>query len=303
MTTKQETALAIRGMVEKRVENSAAIIKAAGYDPEQYAAVVLNAMVVNPSLAECTKQSLEKSIIDCLNAGLLPDGKQAAIVPFKGRNGAEATLIPMVDGIVKLAHNAIKGLGLRARVVYKGDHFEYSDGAHITLNHTEGAFCDPPRVIDKRPENIIAAYAVAKQPGHMEPDILVMDRAGLDIYRGYSRSRSGPWETHYAQMCQKTVIKQLLKLMPKVAASLPDVPAGLERYELEAMSEVDDYAAGVVSGTGSDGTVYVASQSIVDAEVPLPETVTTTNANPETGEMPMPVEEPEPEYDDDEAPF
>ena len=287
-------------MVEQRVERSAAIIKAAGYDPEQYAAVVLNAMVVNPSLAECTKQSLEKSIIDCLNAGLLPDGKQAAIIPF----AKTATLIPMVDGIVKLAHNAIKGLGLRALVVYKGDHFEYSDGAHVTLNHTQGAFCDPPRAIDKRPENIIAAYAVAKQPGHMEPDILVMDRAGLDIYRSYSRSRSGPWETHYAQMCQKTVIKQLLKLMPKVAAALPDVPAGLERYEMEAMSEVDDYANGVVEG-GALASPSVAPESnghqagIVNAGMPADAV-----ANPDTGEMPMPVEEPKPEYDDDdEAPF
>ena len=299
MATKQETALAIRGMVEKRIENSAAIIKAAGYDPEQYAAVVLNAMVVTPSLTECTKQSLEKSIIDCLNAGLLPDGKQAAIIPF----AQTATLVPMVDGIVKLAHNAIKGLGLRALVVYKGDHFEYSDGAHVTLNHTQGAFCDPPRAIDKRPENIIAAYAVAKQPGHMEPDILVMDRAGLDIYRNYSRSRSGPWETHYAQMCQKTVIKQLLKLMPKVAAALPDVPAGLERYEMEAMSEVDDYAAGVVEG-GTLASPSVAPESngqqaaIVNAGMPADAV-----ANPDTGEMPMQVEEPEPEYDDDEAPF
>ena len=289
METEHETALAIRGMVEKRAEVSKSILEGAGYSSERFAAVVLNAMVVNPSLEGCSVPSLEKAMIDCLNSGLMPDGKQAAIVPFRGRNGPEATLIPMVDGIVKLAHNAIKGLGLRALVVYKGDHFEYSDGAHVTLNHTQGAFCDPPRAIDKRPENIIAAYAVAKQPGHTEPDILVMDRAGLDIYRSYSRSRSGPWETHYAQMCQKTVIKQLLKLMPKVAAALPDVPAGLERYEMEAMSEVDDYANGMVNGTTA-----AAIQG---------ESIGLSNANPDTGEIPMPVEEPEPEYDDDEAPF
>ena len=289
MATKQETALAIRGMVEKRIENSAAIIKAAGYDPEQYAAVVLNAMVVNPSLAECTKQSLEKSIIDCLNLGLLPDGKEAAIVPFKSGQSMNATLVPMVGGMVKLAHNAVKGLSIRARVVYKGDDFVYKDGAKITLEHTQGAFCDPPRAVDKRPESIIAAYAVATKPDSDDPDILVFDRATLDVYRGYSRARSGPWETHYAQQCQKTVVKQLLKLIPRVAAALPDVPAGLERYEMEAVSEVDDYANGVVNGTTA-----AAIQG---------ESIGLSNANPDTGEMPMPVEEPEPEYDDDEAPF
>ena len=153
-------------------------------------------------------------------------------MPFKG----VATLIPMVDGIVKCAHNAIRGLTIRARVVYQGDEFEYRDGAHVVLNHTMGAFCDPPRIVDKRAENIIAAYAVAHQPGSMEPDILVFDRATLDIYRGYSRSRSGPWDTHYAQMCGKTVVKQLLKRMPKATAMLPEPPPELEMagYELVA---------------------------------------------------------------------
>ena len=224
MTTKQETALAVKSRVENRVAMSGALLERMGYTVEQYERVCLNALLVSPGLADCTPQSMDIAITHCITAGLIPDGKEAVIVPFKG----VATLIPMVDGVVKCAHNAIKGLTIRARVVYQGDEFEYRDGAQVVLKHTMGAFCDPPRVIDKRPTNIIAAYAVAHQPGSMEPDILVFDRATLDIYRGYSRARSGPWETHYEQMCGKTMVKQLLKRMPKAVAKLPETPPELK---------------------------------------------------------------------------
>ena len=111
-----------------------------GTPVEQYERVCLNALLVSPGLAECTPQSMDIAITHCITAGLIPDGKEAVIVPFKG----VATLIPMVDGVVKCAHNAIKGLTIRARVVYQGDEFEYRDGAQVVLKHTMGAFCDPP---------------------------------------------------------------------------------------------------------------------------------------------------------------
>ena len=34
------------------------------------------------------------AVIQCINAGLVPDGKQAAIIPFKDT----ATLVPMIEG-------------------------------------------------------------------------------------------------------------------------------------------------------------------------------------------------------------
>ena len=54
MATKQENALAIKARIEHRAEVSKSILESAGYSSERFAAVVMNAMVVNPSLAECT---------------------------------------------------------------------------------------------------------------------------------------------------------------------------------------------------------------------------------------------------------
>ena len=203
--------------------------------------------------------------------------------------------MPMVDGIMHLAHNAIKGLSIRARTVYAGEEFEYEEGLTPVLKHK------PDPAVDKRTEAIRYVYAIARQPGQMEADYLVFDKAMIERYRGYSRARSGPWETHYEQMAHKAVIKQLLKRMPKAVAALPDVPTELERYEMEPMSEVDDYVDSVVTG-GMLAVTSAAMESngqqaaMVDAGMPAD-----AAANPDTGEMPMPVDEAEP--DDTEPPF
>ena len=83
---------------------------------------------------------------------------------------------------------------------------------------------------------VIATYAIARRPGSIDPDFEVMDRATLDRYRGYSRARSGPWDTHYVEMAEKTVLKQLLKRLPKSVQAPPEPPPELEMlgYDLVA---------------------------------------------------------------------
>ena len=63
---------------------------------------------------------------------------------------------------------------------------------------------------------VVATYADSDGGrASIDPDFEVMDRATIDRYRGYSRARSGPWDTHYVEMAEKTVLKQLLKRLPK----------------------------------------------------------------------------------------
>ena len=48
MTTKQETALAVKVRVESRVAMSGALLERMGYTVEQYERVCLNALLVSP---------------------------------------------------------------------------------------------------------------------------------------------------------------------------------------------------------------------------------------------------------------
>ena len=112
--------------IEKRVRMSeaAAERRAMGMSVEASAyerGSSLNALIRVPKLAECTGHSLETAVVACVEAGLVPDGREAAIIPFKDT----ATLIPMIAGRSSDSPGRPRrDCALRARCVYRGDHWE-----------------------------------------------------------------------------------------------------------------------------------------------------------------------------------
>ena len=230
MATKRENQLAMAGTIEKRVKASESLLERMGITPEAYERVVLNALIRNPDLQDCDRASLDIAVADCIQAGLLPDGKQCAIVPFKKK----ATIIPMIEGRLMLARRATPGLALRVRVVYQDDEWDYSEGLHVTLKHK------PNPLADKRDENVIAAYAVAHLPGSTYPEFEVFDRSTINRYRGYSKS-DGIWQSHFPEMCKKAVLGQLLKRLPKAVGAPPEPELFPDSFVsgLEDMGEPD----------------------------------------------------------------
>ena len=154
---------------------------------------------------------------------------------------------------------------------------------------------------------VIATYAIARRPGSIDPDFEVMDRATIDRYRGYSRARSGPWDTHYVEMAEKTVLKQLLKRLPKSVQAPPEPPPELEMlgYDLVA----PDGLEGVINNPALNTGVRSADNEVVKLIPPLPGVPNgVVNSNAATGEI---IDEPDrnepemppPSDDDDDSPF
>ena len=227
---KREQVDVITAKIERRVNLSEAMLRAMGVEPELFLRVALNALVMNPTIGECTPDSVDKAILNTINAKLMPDGKESAIVPFNSSQGKIATFIPMIGGQVKLAYSATPGLTLRVRLVYAGDAWEYSEGMYAILKHT------PSPTATHRDEDIIAGYAVANFPRSTVPMYEVMMRGDFDRHKAYSRAsgQDSPWNKFYGQMCSKTVLRQLVKLLPQPAGLVMDVPPELATYELEA---------------------------------------------------------------------
>ena len=155
----QDTQLAVKSRVEQRVTNSKALIERMGMSVEQYETVAVNALIATPAIADCTLASVDRAIIQCIQAGLIPDGKQAAIVPFNDReNGKQATLIPMIKGQLMLARRAVPGIILQAKTVYREDDFDHAEGTEPFIRHF-------PNANGSRTDgDIVAVYARAKFP-------------------------------------------------------------------------------------------------------------------------------------------
>ena len=221
---------AVRGTVQRRLRRSEALLKRMGVSQDAYEAVALNALVTNPALEDCTPLSMDTALIEALSWGLLPDGEQACIVPFKN----EATFIPMVAGQIRCARDATPGLVLRARTVYSSDEWEYREGLEPMLHHI-------PKDGGRKKSDVVAVYAMAKVPGAAEWEYEVLLRTDIDRYRAMSRANRGPWENNYSEMGEKSAIKLVLKRLPRSAGAIfKETPPELTRWELDATPDVID---------------------------------------------------------------
>ena len=72
----------IRSVVTGRLNKSSVLLAHMGISPELYAEVLFNAMFANSAIVDCSTDSIQKAVIKSINARLLPDGDQAAIIPF-----------------------------------------------------------------------------------------------------------------------------------------------------------------------------------------------------------------------------
>ena len=280
MTSKMD----VKERIEYAVELNVALLERSGYSQEAYCRVVLNAMVQTPQVAECNLGSLQQALLDAMNAGLVPDGRESAIVPFKGK----AQLIIMIEGRLKLAQQATKGLVVRAMAVYADDEWEYSEGLRPRLDHV------PNPGASNAPEDLIYVYATAQIPGALEPQYDVMARATVDRYRAYSASPTrGPWATHFEEMAKNAVLKRLLKRLPKSSRAPVEAP------EFERVDTLEDATA--LGEASVETTVEATTGEITAAPAERPAAPKSSKSKPPRNPPATKVETPSP--DDDEAPF
>lgn len=169
------------------------------------AAVV--AITDNPAILSCNKESVFKAIRRLAAAGLVPDGREAAIVPFKG----QAQAMPMVYGLIKVARNSGEITSIWAEVVMGEEQFT------IGMENGERKFSHQYDPMNRSGE-VKGAYAVAKlKDGTVEVE--AMGRDEIEKRRKASANQNGAqptgiWGQWYTEMAKKTVIRALVKRLP-----------------------------------------------------------------------------------------
>ena len=169
---------------------------------ERFIRVVMTAVQGNSKLLELDRASLYAACLQCAASGLMPDGKEAALVPMKGR----VTFLPMLAGVVKKIHESGDVVSISPHVVCQKDAFEYwvdETGEHIKHR---------PELGDDRGE-ITHAYAIVRTTTGVYID--VMSRRDIDKVRAVSTAHAGPaWSNWYSEMAKKAVLKRLSKRLP-----------------------------------------------------------------------------------------
>lgn len=170
--------------------------------PERLARIVLTQIRQTPKLLECTRESLLGAVMQCAQLGLEPGTLgQAWIIPY----GKEATFVAGYRGLAQLAWRSSQIASIQARAVFEGDVFAFDYGED-KITHKPGSETDPALLTH--------VYAVihTTNGGRLWD---VMSREEVERIRKRSRAgSSGPWQTDYAEMAKKTIMRRLFKIAP-----------------------------------------------------------------------------------------
>lgn len=185
--------------------------------PERFIRVIITAVQTNPQLLECDRPSLYAAAMRSATDGLICDGREAAIVPFRVKGQLKASYMPMVAGILKKVRNSSELQSIHPDVVYDNDEFSHwidEDGPH--LKHV------PNFTAESRgePKLVYTVARVLNSGVYIE----VMSRSEVEAVRNVSRAKdTGPWSGDFAlEMWKKTCIRRIAKRLP-VSTDLDDV--------------------------------------------------------------------------------
>lgn len=180
---------------------------------EKFTRVAQTAITGNPELLDADRQTLFAACVRLAQDGLLPDGREAALVIFNTKDRAtggwakKVQAMPMISGILKKIRQSGDVAKVSAQVVCENDDFVWSLGFDETVTHTT-----PP--LDKPRGRIIGAYATAVLKDGSQL-LEVMNLEEIEKVRSVSRSKDkGPWVDWYAEMARKSVMRRLSKRLP-----------------------------------------------------------------------------------------
>lgn len=190
---------------------------------ERFMRVVLTAIQNNPDLLKADRKSLWNAAMKAAQDGLLPDGREGAMVVRKmGGGGLSITWQPMIAGIRKKARNSGEIATWDAHIVCAGDHFQFQLGDNPQINHSYG--------LQTERGAIIGAYSVCVlKDGTKSYEVMsigemhsIRDRS--DAWKAFKaqRIKSTPWGTDEGEMCRKTVARRHSKVIP-MSSDLDDL--------------------------------------------------------------------------------
>jgi recombination protein RecT len=162
-----------------------------------------------PIIPDCTEYSVMTCVLKSAQLGLIPDGSEAALAPFRNnkQGTVEATFMPMYRGLVKVGLRNPEVLSITAGAIRENDHYECQRGSNAMLVHI-------PPLNDRG--KLIGAWALAKMANGEEVSVQLGEK---DIARHRRPSKNDHlWndepEGNAEPMWTKSAIHELIKWLP-----------------------------------------------------------------------------------------
>jgi recombination protein RecT len=303
--------LELRQQLETRAPDMQAALPK-GYSAEFFQRVIINGVARKPSLLKADRASL---LIACQNAavdGLLPDGREGALVEFwDDRNKImKIVWLPMAVGIRKKIRQSGDIDGVECHCVYTNDEFFYQLGDEPKLVH---------RPALDEPGPMVRVYSIARfKSGYITREI--MSRAQVEKIRDRSNAWRGavakkkthltPWGTDFDEMARKTVLRRHAKQLPmsrdiervmaRGEALFSEEATALPAGKTKRLTTGEGLARIAGNGQADDLDAYDTDGPEIEGEVvDTTETKAETKAKRTPHQATKAAPEPEPEPEDD----
>ena len=205
--------------------------------PDRFVRVSLNAVMRQPKLLECSKESFFRVMLDLSAYGLEPDGRRAHLIPFTNHGKMEVQLIIDYKGLAELVRRSGDVSYIHADVVYENDEWDYAYGSGAHLTHRPN--------LEERGEKRVAFYSFVRLKDGSE-DFIVMSPAEVEKIKKRSRAAgSGPWVTDYDEMGKKTAFRRHSKWLPLSPEVREAVEADDEAIDVSGIAMAETMQTGV----------------------------------------------------------
>lgn len=224
----------------QKMEDKFGALLGTAIDSARFCRVAINAIQQTKDMDQViqTPEGRDSIYTACLQAAsdnLLLDKRSAALVVYseKYKDGnAErwrkvAKYMPMYQGLLELAHGSGVLTKIVVQLVHAKDTFRVmptSGGCPIHHEFPEDPFADRG--------DIRGGYAVAQFRDGTWSDAQVMSVDEINKIRARSKtSESGPWKTDWPEMARKTLIRRVVKYLPRTIPGLEKFDAAAHRVD------------------------------------------------------------------------
>lgn len=192
---------------------------------ERFTNAAAVAIANSEDLRVADRQSIINSLVACAKDGLVPDGREAALVIFKKKTASGdwikvAQYMPMIDGVLKRARQSGEISVIATRVVYENDTFRVwldDEGEHVLYEPSLGA----------RGE-MRGAFAYAKmKSGELQYEWLNLDDIAK-VRAASKNSDKGPWVDWFESMSRKSAAHRLCRRLPNNSEIMEMLERGTE---------------------------------------------------------------------------
>lgn len=217
-TTKKNAVDSVRDFITQQKSEFEKVLPA-HITFEKFQRTVLTAVIASKDILDADRASLMLSCLKAATDGLLPDGRDAALVIFnaKGDNNnwiKKVQYMPMYAGILKKVRQSKELASVVTHVVYEKDHWKYILGDEEKIEHQ-------PYTGTEERGPIVAAYCIAKlKDGSVIREVMTFQ----DIEKVRRSSKAGNddkgqpkgiWKDWYEEMARKTVFRRTAKWLPQ----------------------------------------------------------------------------------------